>query len=93
MDKSKFVAGFRGRLHSCSASWTSRWYLQVANMHIHVDMDDDHGSSTAINIVKDEGLQLPSMENGNGYTNYPISISAKTCKMDIRIHIYFKCGN
>jgi len=57
-------------------------------MHMHVDMDDDdHGSSTAINIVKDEGWQLLRMENENRYPNYLISVSAKTCNMNIRIRI------
>jgi hypothetical protein len=41
---------------------------------MHVDMDDDdHGSSTAINIVKDEGWQLLRMENGNRYP-YPLKL-------------------
>jgi hypothetical protein len=43
-----------------SASWTSRWYLQVAYMHMHVAMDDDHGSTTWTHrcLVKDDGYNL-----------------------------------
>jgi hypothetical protein len=29
------------------------------------------------------------MENGNEYPNYPISVSTKTCNMDIHIRIRF----